>query len=83
MTGEEKAKQEQRCLCGLHVIRAGVNGVHWYWALHTRERCSLDLPNERCWCGRLRSEHQDEHGHEPGARDARVLADLAALKPER
>lgn len=61
---------EARCACGLHTIAAGVHGVNWYWAVHTRKRCSLDLPNVRCWCGRLRSEHQDEHGHEPGARDA-------------
>lgn len=60
---EASVTTDGHCKCGLHAIRAGITGIVWYWSRHTREECLLQLPNERCWCGRLRSEHQDEHGH--------------------
>lgn len=58
-----------RCACGLHTIAGGIHGIRWYWAVHARDRCVLELPNEKCWCGRLRSEHQDQAGHDPVARE--------------
>lgn len=52
----------QRCHCGQHSMeRPDIHGINWYWSEHTREACTLELPNVRCWCGRLRSEHIDGH----------------------
>ncbi len=50
-----------RCKCGLHEIPAHANVVSWYWQQHARDICVVELPNEKCWCGRLRSEHTDGH----------------------
>ncbi len=58
-----------RCKCGLQELQEGIHGSHWYWALHTRDACTLELPDERCWCGRLRSEHQNAEGHDPQAQE--------------
>ncbi len=55
------------CACDLHEVPAGIDGVNWYWQRHTRKGCTLELPNARCWCGRLRSEHLD--GHDPKAEE--------------
>lgn len=52
----------QRCHCGQHSMeRPDIHSINWYWSKHTREACTLELPNVRCWCGRLRSEHIDGH----------------------
>lgn len=51
-----------RCICGQQEIPAGADGMQWYWQHHSRVGpCVLELPNQRCWCGRLRSEHVDGH----------------------
>jgi hypothetical protein len=50
-----------RCKCDQHEVPAGCDGVQWYWSRHTRVACTLELPNLKCWCGRLRSEHIDGH----------------------
>jgi len=60
---------QSQCACGLHKIAGGIHGIRWYWAVHARDVCVLELPNERCWCGRLRSEHQNQEGHDPAAKD--------------
>jgi len=49
------------CACGLREIPSGVDGVQWYWQRHAREGCTLELPNHRCSCGLLRSEHLEGH----------------------
>lgn len=54
-------REAAKCKCGMHDIPAWVDIVSWYWQQHTRDRCSVDLPNERCWCGLLRSEHVTGH----------------------
>lgn len=56
-----------KCHCGMHEIPAYAGTIKWYWQEHTRERCSVTLPNLRCWCGRLRSEHTDGHADNPEA----------------
>lgn len=58
----ERRPTANKCACGLHEVPRGVDGVNWYWQRHAREGCALELPNEKCWCGRLRSEHIDGHG---------------------
>lgn len=55
----------KQCKCGLHEIPEWVDGVNWYWGHHTQDKCTVELPNERCWCGRLRTEHQNKEGHDP------------------
>lgn len=50
-----------RCKCGQREVPAGCDGVRWYWQRHGRDACTLELPNKRCWCGLLRSEHIDGH----------------------
>lgn len=57
-TGERKAGP---CKCGMREIPAHADVVKWYWQEHGRERCSVDLPNERCDCGLLLSEHITGH----------------------
>ena len=47
--------------CDLHEVPAGCDAVQWYWSRHTRVVCTMELPNLKCWCGRLRSEHLDGH----------------------
>ncbi len=59
-------KPEAKCKCGLMTVREGFDGNSWYWQRHSRELCYVELPNSKCWCGRLRSEHTD--GHDPHAR---------------
>lgn len=54
-----------QCKCGQHEVPAGCDGIQWYWQRHGRTACTLELPNERCWCGLLRSEHIK--GHAEGA----------------
>ena len=49
------------CKCGQMQVPAGVDGVNWYWQRHARDGCTLELPNTRCWCGLLRSEHINGH----------------------
>jgi len=61
MTPYERNPTSGQCLCGLKEVAAGVDGVQWYWQRHTREGCTLELPNKRCWCGLLRSEHLTGH----------------------
>ncbi len=56
---------KQQCKCGQQEVPAGAHGVNWYWQNHARDKCVLELPNLRCWCGMLRSEHID--GHDPAA----------------
>lgn len=56
---------ERKCKCGLHIIPTPFDGVRWYWGRHAVNECTMELPNLRCWCGRLRSEHQDKFGHDP------------------
>lgn len=56
-----------RCNCGLHIIPAGFDIVKWYWQEHGRNVCTLQLPNERCWCGLLRSEHIEGHAPDPAS----------------
>ena len=53
--------EKGRCKCGLKEVPAGCDGVQWYWQRHARYACTLELPNLKCWCGRLRSEHIDGH----------------------
>jgi hypothetical protein len=53
-----------RCKCGLKEIQDGIGGISWYWQMHRREACTLELPNSLCWCGLLRSEHVDGHRDE-------------------
>lgn len=54
-----------KCKCELHEIPDYINGgINWYWSYHTRTKCTLELPNKKCWCGRLRSEHLDGHAKE-------------------
>jgi hypothetical protein len=68
---------EVSCKCGLHKIPAWANGVSWYWQLHKRDVCMLELPNIRCWCGLLRSEHLEGHAdtNAPKAPEAVPLSD--------
>lgn len=64
MTPKQAEKDREhpgKCKCGLKDIPAGVNIIRWYWQEHSRTRCTLELPNERCWCGLLRSEHISGH----------------------
>jgi hypothetical protein len=56
-----------RCHCGLHRIPPSFTGVRWYWSVHRADACTLELPNLRCWCGLLRSEHQQGHMTVPEA----------------
>jgi len=56
---------ESRCKCGTREIPAYIDGVQWYWQRHARDACTLELPNERCWCGLLRHEHVDGHADVP------------------
>lgn len=49
------------CECALMEVPAGCDGVQWYWQRHARDGCTLELPNIRCWCGLLRSEHVTGH----------------------
>ena len=49
------------CKCGQREIPPGAHAVSWYWQTHGRDACTLELPNVRCWCGLLRSEHIDGH----------------------
>jgi hypothetical protein len=58
-----------QCKCEQHEIPIGVDGINWYWQRHSREACTLELPNRKCWCGLLRSEHIKGHaeGVEPPA----------------
>jgi len=67
-----------KCQCGLHEVPAGVDGVNWYWQRHSREGCTLELPNTRCWCGRLRSEHIDGHNPETPRPDGDGIPDPPA-----
>lgn len=64
----ERARREHpeagRCKCGQHEIPARFDGINWYWQRHSREGCTLELPNSVCWCGLLRHEHTD--GHQKG-----------------
>ncbi len=67
----EQEKTEGPCKCGLRQLRAHEGGHSWYWQLHTREKCTLELPNARCWCGLLRSEHLEGHAAHPSEDEAR------------
>jgi len=49
------------CHCGQRTIPENVDRVYWYWQAHGRKICTLELPNERCWCGLLRHEHIEGH----------------------
>lgn len=49
------------CDCGAGWIPKRIDGVMWYWQRHSRTGCTLELPNSRCWCGLLRSEHIEGH----------------------
>ena len=69
-TDMELVDSDQHCACGLHTIPHHIVGIKWYWSHHTRRRCLLELPDVRCWCGRLRSEHQNQEGHDLTTRDA-------------
>jgi len=60
---KDRTKAEQ-CSCGLKEIPVGVNVISWYWQEHSRTKCTAELPNERCWCGLLRSEHTQGHAKE-------------------
>lgn len=77
LTRQTEAQQEEtdnykrrptagKCQCGLHEVSAGADGVRWYWQRHTREGCTLELPNKMCWCGLLRSEHITGHSAQSG-----------------
>lgn len=74
-----------KCQCGLHDIPNNVRGVHWYWQLHTRDGCTLELPNLPCpACGLLRSEHITGHGEPPtdeAAIDAQFEVWFQSLDP--
>lgn len=64
-----EALPEADCKCGLKKIPAGADGIHWYWQLHSRTGCTLELPDSKCWCGLKRSEHIN--GHDRDAENAR------------
>lgn len=53
------------CMCGHRWIPARVDRVSWYWQMHGRDRCTLELPDLVCWCGLKRSEHVDGHAESP------------------
>lgn len=57
----DKQHTEGPCKCGLKTIPAYADAISWYWQMHARDKCTLELPNERCWCGLLRSEHLEGH----------------------
>lgn len=64
------------CKCGLHQIPGWADQVSWFWQLHSRNVCTLELPNSRCECGLLRSEHIEGHAEsmpEFGASDSSTL----------
>jgi len=58
---ENGGRLTTHCKCGQMPIPSYVNGIHWYWQFHTRKKCTLELPNSKCWCGLLRSEHITGH----------------------
>jgi len=62
---KEADKPEAQCACGLMPVPSGFDGVRWYWQRHARDTCTLELPNTRCWCGLLRSEHVEGHAKQP------------------
>jgi hypothetical protein len=53
------------CSCGHRLVPRDGGAHSWYWQHHSVNLCTLQLPDEICWCGRRRSEHVD--GHAPGA----------------
>lgn len=55
------ARKAGPCKCGQHQIPDWADVVSWYWQKHGRTGCTLELPNERCECGLLRSEHITGH----------------------
>lgn len=57
----KKIQPEGACKCGAHTVPEWADGVQWYWQRHARDTCTLELPNLRCWCGLLRSEHVKGH----------------------
>lgn len=74
-----------QCKCAQMEVPAGIDRVKWYWQVHGRDACTLELPNKRCWCGLLRSEHIDGHADTrtappANARDA-AHALLVRLQP--
>ena len=52
------------CNCGFVDIPEGFHVVSWYWQEHSVKACTLQLPNVKCWCGLLRSEHIEGHREE-------------------
>jgi len=60
-----KSLPSTKCFCGQKVIDAGVDKISWYWTNHGRMECTLQLPDNKCWCGLKRSEHIE--GHNPEA----------------
>lgn len=68
MSNDNSDTNKKLCKCGLHIIPETITGVKWFWARHTKETCTVELPNIRCWCGRLRTEHQNDEGHDPSAK---------------
>jgi predicted nucleic acid-binding Zn-ribbon protein len=56
-----KRPTEDPCKCGQRQVPRGTDGVSWYWQRHSREACTLELPDAVCPCGLRRSEHI--HGH--------------------
>ncbi|MGB4782450.1 MAG: hypothetical protein WBH61_10535 [Candidatus Methylomirabilis sp.] len=50
-----------KCDCGLHEVPRAISGVQSYWQRHSREGCTLELPDKLCWCGLKRSEHITGH----------------------
>lgn len=61
---EIKRGQSKVCKCGQKEIPFNVDRVSWYWQLHGRDKCTLELPNIKCQCGLLRSEHIEGHANE-------------------
>ena len=49
------------CACGAGWIPKSYGRIHWYWQIHGRDVCTLELPDKQCWCGLKRSEHVDGH----------------------
>lgn len=54
-----------KCKCGLHELPKGIDAISWYYQVHKQDLCTLELPNEKCWCGWLRSEHLTGHAWYP------------------
>ena len=52
-----------KCKCKLKEVN-GTDIISWYWQEHSAALCTVELPNLRCWCGLLRSEHVEGHNPE-------------------